>query len=224
MTPVHDRDVLSAMFTIGVTPENVAHPAVAPDKTLITGEHEEVIYRGSHRVTSWTFDMSGKGKWRSNESLAKPADVLVTEQRIAWVWPNWKSDRSGGSVLERRVMSRLIEREEGPQIIGGQIAANWLSYLVVTKADWRGRARLLAAVVTDAASVHRLDLGGFVHARATTLAAALARAAAQQRVDSAQLAPEDRTVLDAIIADGEPTTTRDWGVEWLLPGMARHGR
>ena len=55
-----------------------------------------------------------KGKdWLSLELLESPSTIVLTNRRVVYSWPNWKSDKSGGSFFERRVLSTILEREDG---------------------------------------------------------------------------------------------------------------
>lgn len=99
-------------------------PCVAADGTFVLESGEVVLYENDHHVTVSALDKTSapaEARWVELVRFDKKAHVIFTTQRVLFAWLKWKSDRAGGSFMERRVYASVMERGLGKQLLGGQV-------------------------------------------------------------------------------------------------------
>lgn len=124
---------LTHLLPIGkVAEDEVLHPVVAADGSLALEPGESILYEGDHKVTVKVFNseagfLGNKQQWQHVVQMEKKARALFTSQRLLYTWPKWKSDKASGSFFDRRVLSPLLERDEGKMVLGGHVRHPWIT-------------------------------------------------------------------------------------------------
>jgi hypothetical protein len=106
--------------------DRLVRPEVDANCGLVLEPGEQVRYRGSHSIGVTRIADSGRGAERVL-APSPSAEVTITTRRVAYVWSNLRGDRRAGSLLERRVILPLMEREMGKIVSGGQVRHQWIS-------------------------------------------------------------------------------------------------
>ena len=179
---------------------------------------------------------SGFTKWTTTFRTEKGVDVLLTSRRVILLHRRWKSDRALGSFFERRVVTTVLERDEGKQILAGHVRIPWL-YRVVTNniRGRRTRTRTVSLSCRSENTLYSLCLLKLEPARAVSLGQEVAKMTANYRLDhlseidpavlkrdSNQMSLEEvRQQLQAVSDGSNQPEVLDWGSAVNLPGERR---
>ena len=126
-------------------------------------------------------------QWVLQRSFEVPASIVLTNRRIVYSWPNYKSDRSSGSFVERRVMTAVLDRADGKMLPASQIRHCWTTN-VARRTKLEGtfkkrpvsRAEIHFDLKTFGFQVQIVDLEA---GQADTLADTIAEAVAKERIE-----------------------------------------
>ena len=120
---------LTALRSPGDAVEDGTVLSIDVNRSPIIDADETIHIRGSYRVH---FARAQSGAWIDRDELvgwSVPAEVLLTDKRLIVTWANWLADRSGGSILERRILAPRLG--VGVSIPGGHVRLNWIQGLTM---------------------------------------------------------------------------------------------
>ncbi|MEA2412830.1 MAG: hypothetical protein QOC77_3391 [Thermoleophilaceae bacterium] len=192
-------------------------PELSADAKIDLEESERVRYRGRHAVEI-TAELNGR--ITSVFKLAKPAEVLITTRRIAYVWRDVLSDPLAGSFYERRIMARVLERELGKIVFAGHVRHQWVAAVAAGKpTGLTTKTSRLQINMQHGDAVHYLLVAGLTPAKALDVARVLAADVADGRLAGRRdLGPEQEDVLRALAGQKARPRALDWGSAYHLPG------
>jgi hypothetical protein len=226
---MQDRDPITHLLSLGADPSDpLRQPAVNAEGAFLLEDEESVIHAGAHRVkvVRWN-DVGGflgnKQRFETVVRMEKKAEVHLTDQRLLYAWPKWKSDKATGSFLERRVMAPLLEKDEGKMILGGHLRHQWVGNVFAAKPKGlRAQSRVdIGAQVGE--TTFRILIEGFDDSSqevARSFAAAVARRRLEQRK---QIEQGDRAALEALASGDSQPTEFDWGYHYKIPAGLKLG-
>jgi hypothetical protein len=187
---------------------------------LQTESNEGILYSGRHRVL--VARDTRDGAQQVVVEFGRPAEVLVSGRRIAYVWRELHRDRSAGSFFERRIELPLLERDPGfgKLTAAGHVRVQWMGAIFTHKRE----GRLQINMVHDN-QVHFLTLSDF-ESPARTLAVmreVASRAAAERLLSRKGIKSDERAVLERISRKEEDPVDVGWGLMYPLAGLAEVG-
>jgi hypothetical protein len=201
--------------------DDVRNPPLDAEGQLVLAEGESILFRGHHRCEALRNEPVAFGKqWRTSPGPATPADVWITNLRVAVSWKDWSGDPSATQLGERRRRAGFSVAEQDSVAVAGQLMAAWIAYIFAGRSD-----SSLEFQAGDRGMTVRLKLLGIEPAEAERLMreAALAVAAYRLATDETVKPEESATLLP--ISEGHPTVEKlDWGLGIALPSSYRIGR
>ncbi|MGN6588307.1 MAG: hypothetical protein ACTHKT_12705 [Solirubrobacterales bacterium] len=204
--------------------DEIREPRIDDSGSFVLETGESVLYTGSHKVSVsvWNEAAGFRGRKAEWQSVARPerkASVHFTNQRLLVAWPKWKSDRTSGSLLERHVMTPLMEREQGKMLLCAHVRHPWILSLFVGKPEgtWSRRSKLRIAF-QEGAQEFGLVVYGIDPDAAERLGRSFSAAIAGRRLEGhPELTDEQRRQLtDLAIADSPPADV-GWATHYRIP-------
>lgn len=213
---------LSALVPLGGKPDDpLKAPEIDPHGAPVLEDSEVLIYSGQHPVE---INHKVGDTWRAALPSGKLADVVLTSRRLIVVWPNWKSDRALGSVFERRVVTRLIDRDEGREsIMAAHVRHQWIPQVSIRNPKgFMNKLGKLFVKVEDDTDLFNIFVEKFDPALAGDIAKRFAgeiaaiRLLERENIDMAQ-----RERLQALSEGTADPDRVDWGFGYPIPGALR---
>jgi hypothetical protein len=203
------------------TSDDVRNPPLDEEGQLVLAKGESILYRGQHKCDALRNEPVAYGKqWRASPGPETPADVWITNRRVAVSWKEWAGDPSATQLIERRRRAGFPEEEQGSLTVAAQLMAAWIAYVFVGRSD-----SSLQFQAVDAGMPIRLELFGVESAEAERLMREAAIAIATHRLATDDTVKPEESATLRPIADGQPTVEElDWGLGIALPSSYRIGR
>jgi hypothetical protein len=225
------RDRLTHLVVLGSDPDDpLLQPRVERDHSFALEEGEKVGYEGEHKVTVSFFNeragmLGNKKEWETVVPFEKPARVSITTRRVLYTWPRWKSENSGGSFFERRVVTALMESGEGKMTMAGHIRHPWVWKVWVTKP--KGLLRKESSIrfdLQDGKGIFSVTIQGFDPDHASLLAQAFTASVARRRLRECQSIKDDAlAVLHALADKRADPGEKDWAWVYQVPAGMKVG-
>jgi hypothetical protein len=209
-------------------------PKIDEDLYPALEEGEEVIYEGDHPIDFAVYNIR-RHRWDPVFAPKKDAELTITDRRVIMVSPQYKSDRALGSVYERRVVTAVLEHEEGKQVLCGHVRLSWLYRLLL--GDPKGLvspSRKIAIEIRSKDNLFRVNLKKFDPEVSEDVVDDLLRAIGKYRLahqdeipigrlegdqtDAEQRRADDLTVLTALSELTIEPEFISWGISFALPG------
>lgn len=222
---------LIELLTYGKEPKDlILEPRIDDTGAFVLEPEESVLYSGFHKVSMsiWNASAGLRGNKEQWESVAKPerkAGVYFTNQRLLLAWPKWKSDRTSGSLLERRVMAAAMERSEGRMLLGAHVRHPWVTSVFVSKPEgsFSKRRRLRISFQAEA-NEFTLVVYGLAPDTGEQLGRSFSAAMAEQRLAAhAQLTEEQRHALHDLARSQATPVDVGWADQYQIPAGKKVG-
>lgn len=201
--------------------EDVRNPPLDGEGQLVLDQGESVIYQGEHKCEALRNEPVAYGRpWRTMPGPETPADVWITNRRVAVAWKDWSSDPSAAVLIERRREAGFPDEEQESTVAAAQLTAAWIGYVFVGNSD-----SSLEFQASDQGMLVRLKILGVDFPEAERVMRETAVAVAVYRLATDDTLKSDETGMLSPIADGEATAEQlDWGLGIPLPSGFKIGR
>jgi len=239
MAPPGNSDPIINLIVLGAEPRDPEiEPRIDAEGQAVLEDGEKLLQQFQWPVEVTAF-RSGFKKWTRTFRTEKRIEVLLTSRRLILLHPRWKSDKALGSFVERRVVTTVLERDEGKQILAGHVRIPWLYRVSTTNVTGRlTRTRTVSLACCSEKSLFSLSLLKLDPARAVSLGQEIAKMIANYRLDHlSEIDPEVlkrnddksheqrleelRQQLQAISDGSNQPEVLDWGSTVNLPGERR---
>jgi hypothetical protein len=215
---------LSDLLVCGQSPkEPLLRPNFNALGQVMLEDEEAVVSSGEFPVSIQIYTF---GAWKRCLPMRTKGNVVLTDQRLVFFWPRWKSDAGLGSLVERRLHGAIVERDAGARLVlGGHIRHQWVKEVYFTKPTDRRRPRSnLRVDVQDGDDPFTVQLTALEPQHAQTAACQFAEATARMRLAGRkELTPEIAKSLEQIAGrQGQPVDC-GWGFRFQLGGAMKVG-
>lgn len=203
------------------TSEDPCNPPLDEEGQLVLDAGELILYKGEHRCEALRNEPVAYGRqWRVTLGPATPADVWITNRRVAVCWKDWSGDPSAAQLIERYRRAGFVEAAEESAAVAAQLMVAWVAYVYVGRTD-----NSLEFQASDQGMWVRLKLCGVEPAEAERLMREAAVAVASYRLATDDTVKLEETEALQPVANGQPTVEElDWGLSISLPSSYRIGR
>jgi hypothetical protein len=185
---------------------------------------EECLYYDRHDIVIMRNEAVAYGSaWQTMPSCSSPAEVWVTNRRIAVSWPDWSADPVSTLMVERR--RRAGYRDEGKGLaVAGHLTWAWISDIFVGTDKPPGKSSL-EFQATDRDTVVRIRILGLHPGSAESLLPKTAASVAAYRIETDDsLTAEERATLASIRDGRAQVEDLSWGKQISLPSSYLIGR
>jgi hypothetical protein len=221
---------LIELLTYGKAPsDTIREPEINGQGTFVLEPGEYLLYSGSHKVSMSVWNetagfRSDKKQWETAARPETKADLHFTDRRFLVAWPRWKSDRTSGSLLERRLMSTLMERDQGRMMLGAHVRHQWILAVFVGKPEGNfSRRRKLRLSFQDGAREYTFVIYGIDPIDGEEIGRAFSGAVAKRRlVEHPDLTDEQRSSLSDLASGGHPVDV-GWADQYRIPAGRKVG-
>jgi len=213
--------VLRLVSVPGTSSIDVRNPSLDAQGRLVLAQDESILYEGQHKVEVLRNEPVAFGNaWRTMPGPATPAEVWVTNRRVAVSWMEWSDDPAARHLMDRRRRAGFSEADDGHLAVTAHLTAPWISYIFVGRSE-----SSLEFQAIDRDMAVRLRILGLEHAEAERLMREAAAAVATHRLGTdATVTPEEHATLSAI-RDGQASIEQlDWGLAIKPPSYYKIGR
>lgn len=220
--PAGSQAALVRLVTVPSSADDVRNPPLDADGRLVLADGETVIYQGRRSVdASRRVPAAFDGGWHQTPVPAAPAEMWITNRRVAVVWEYWKEDPVAGALDQRRRLAGFAERDDGRFVACAQLTWAWVSYVFFNRSDGALQFQAPDQGMTQV----RLIVPGFEAAEGERLLREAAASVAAYRLETDDAVDADAREALTKIRDGQaPLEELDCAGAFSLPSAFRIGR
>jgi hypothetical protein len=225
MRPMNNgrEDRLSALLHLGAkSPDPVLVPEVDDSGSFCYAPDEYGIIGGASEIRLLAVR---SGMWKPVLSPRLRGWCALTTQRLVYCWPQWKADSGFGSIVDRVVATRVLEREAGSRLlVGGHVRTQWVTSVLYFKPKRpRDTQTTLRVTVEDEGTVLGVDARSFPPTQVDEAARSFIKAVATNRLQSRHdLPPEAIHELESL-ASSPTFQENERTFQCVLPGAMKVG-
>lgn len=209
------------LVSVPSTSPDVRNPPLDAEGRLVLAPGELILYQGRHEVTAPRHEPVAFGNaWHTAPGPAAPAEVSITNRRIAASWMDWSGDPSSGHLIDRRRRAGFSEEDDGQMVVAAQLTAAWISNIYFGRSE-----SSLEFQASDRGMQVRLRLLGFGSTEAERLMREAAAAVASYRLATDETVTPEESATLGMIRDGQASAKElSWGLGIDLPSSFKIGR
>ncbi len=202
-------------------------PMLDGNGQLVLTDGEHVLYSGRHPIAISRNEQTayGGGAWKSTVAYTIPADLWITDRRVAVQWRDWRQDSSSSLMIERRRQAGFPDAASEESSVAGQLSWAWIASIFVNNDATDPGPTSLEFQASDNGVLIRFRILGTRAEEARRLSRAASAAVALYRLSTDNtVTDEERSTLEAI-SQGNPTINQlDWGEQIVLPSSFKIGQ